>query len=128
MLDDETLNAMYQERGVPTDWIETTESLQPAAGNAFRTYYKALPSPKSNAPGHEDAELLVHDPMKALRKGNIAVDDDAHISTMVVNHEKTLCRFIMHVSLVVSANPHTVGITIWKEEAADDPGCPDEVQ
>jgi hypothetical protein len=82
----------------------------------------------SNAPGHEDAELLVHDPVKALRKGNINVDDDVRISTTVVNHEKTLCRFIMHASVVVSTNPRTVGITIWKEEAAEDPGCPDPLQ
>jgi hypothetical protein len=123
MLDDETLASMYAERGVPTEWIETTQELM---APAFRTWFRALPSPMSNQPGHEDAELLVHDPIQALRKGGIAVDDDAHVATMVVNHEKTLCRFIMYASAVVSANPHTVGITIWKEEAPDDKGCPDD--
>lgn len=119
MLDD-SLIGRYRERGVPSAWQEITpDAMRPG----FRLYFRAMPSPSARY-GHDDeeimdaaadAELLIHNPAAALRKAGIAVDDDAQITTMVVNHEKTLNRFIMHASVVVSANPHTVGITIVKE-------------
>lgn len=120
MLDDDLISR-YRERGVPSRWRETTpDEMKPA----FRLFFRALPSPGARfikgdeeiADAAADAELLIHDPMAALRKAGIPVDDDCHISTMVVNHEKTLNRLIMHAHVVVSANPHTVGITIVKEE------------
>jgi hypothetical protein len=149
MLDDETLRGMYAERGVPTEWQDVTpDKLAPA----FKLWYRALPSPGAASlenldltneqdlalkKGAEYAEWLIHDPVAALRDSEIIPsgggddDDDErerelpHISTMVVNHEKTLCRFIMHATVVASTNPKTVGITIVKEEApGDDAGCP----
>jgi len=69
--------------------------------------------------------LLIHNPLQALRDARIMGDSEAriigddetpHISTLVVNHEKTLERFIMYAMVVVSTNPSTVGITIAKEE------------
>jgi hypothetical protein len=143
MLDDETLKGMYADRGVPTDWQDITpEKLAPA----FRLWYRALPSPGVASlqnldltndqdvalkKGAEYAEWLIHDPVAALRDSEIIHGDDdddepelPHISTMVVNHEKTLCRFIMHATVLASTNPRTVGITIVKEEApGDDAGC-----
>jgi hypothetical protein len=117
MLDDEDLahlQAKYQERGVPTEWQDMTpDTMAPA----FRMYYRALPSPGNNVEGAADAEELIHDPLTALRRaGLISEDEDPHISTLVVNHEKTLNRFIMYASVIVSTNPSTVGITIAKEE------------
>ena len=47
------------------------------------------------------------------------------ISTIVVNHEKTLNRFIMHATAVASTNPKTVGLTIVKEDA-EAPEAPGE--
>jgi hypothetical protein len=123
MLDDETLKEIYSRRGVPTDWQELTpDTLAPA----FKLWYRALPSPKSDfADGSEYAELLIHDPVAALRDCGLipSAEEDAeepHISTMVVNHEKTLNRMIMFAMVVVSTNPKTVGITIVKEEAPGD--------
>lgn len=117
MLDDEdlaNLQAKYEERGVPTEWQDMTpDTMAPA----FRMYYRALPSPGAQVVGAEDAEELIHDPLTALRKAKL-IDEEhiPHISTLVVNHEKTLNRFIMHASAIVSTNPSTVGITIAKEE------------
>ena len=113
MLDDELIGR-YMERGVPTEWQDLTP---PAMAAAFRLWYRALPSPKSEFQGGEEAELLVHDPLTALREvGIIGSEEEPRVSTMVVNHEKTLNRFIMHAMVVVSTNPNTVGITIAKEE------------
>jgi hypothetical protein len=141
MLDDETLKGMYAERGVPTEWQDVTpDKLAPA----FRLWYRALPSPGAASlenldltndqdlalkKGAEYAELLIHDPVVALRDSGIIPggdDDDERelprISTMVVNHEKTLYRFIMHATVVASTNPKTVGLTIVKEEAPGEAG------
>lgn len=113
MLDDELI-ARYMDRGVPSEWQEMTPANM---APAFRLWYRALPSPKSEFQGGDEAEALVHDPVTALREGGIlGSEEEPRISTMVVNHEKTLNRFIMHAMVVVSTNPHTVGITIAKEE------------
>ena len=111
--DDEELIARYEARGIPTEWQELTpDSMAPA----FRLYYRALPSPSVRAFGADEAELLIHDPLTALRQaGMVPEDETPSISTSVVNHEKTLNRFIMHAMVTVSANPHTVGIQIVKE-------------
>jgi hypothetical protein len=122
MMDDEDLIAEYEERGVPSDWEDITPS---ALAPAFHLWYRALPSPKSKElkgagqalmDAADEAERLIHNPLETLREGGIKVDDDARIATIVVNHEKTLERFIMHTMVVVSNNPSTVGITIAKEE------------
>jgi hypothetical protein len=144
MLDDDTLKGMYAERGVPTEWQDVTpDKLAPA----FKLWYRALPSPGAASlenldltndqdlalkKGAEYAELLIHDPVVALRDSGIIPggggddDDDERelprISTMVVNHEKTLYRFIMHATVVASTNPKTVGLTIVKEEAPGEAG------
>lgn len=115
MNDDDDLLAEYQARGVPTEeWQDLTpQSMTPA----FRLLYKALPSPFAKAPGSDEAEHLIHNPVEALRDAGVLGDGDTpRISTMVVNHEKTLERFITHFMVVVSTNPSTVGITIAKEE------------
>ena len=123
MLDDETLKEMYSSRGVPTDWEELTpETMAPA----FRLWFRALPSKKADfVEGSEYAETLIHDPVAALRESHLipsAKEDPEgpRIATMVVNHEKTLNRFIMYAFVLVSTNPSTVGITIVKEEAPGD--------
>jgi hypothetical protein len=139
MLDDETLKGMYAERGVPTEWQDVTpDKLAPA----FKLWYRALPSPGAASlenlyltnvqdlalkKGAEYAELLIHDPVVALRDSGIIPGEDderelPRISTMVVNHEKTLYRFIMHATVVASTNPKTVGLTIVKEEAPGEAG------
>ena len=120
MLTDEELTAMYEERGVPTEWVELTPG--PMAP-AFKLWFRALPSPKSDfAKGYDYAEQLLHDPVAALQESGLIPGaeqnaEEPRISTMVVNHEKTLNRFIMYAMVVVSTNPKTVGITIVKEEA-----------
>ena len=117
MLDDD-LKAKYAERGVPTDWQDVTPATM---APAFKLWFRALPSPKSTfVEGAEYAELLIHDPVSALRDSGLIpsqedVPEEPRISTMVVNHEKTLNRFIMYAMVVVSTNPKTVGITIVKE-------------
>ncbi len=135
MLDDDTLKDRYTERGVPSEWHDLTPaSLAPA----FKLWFRALPSPGASAlenldPDDDDdirlkkaadyAEWLIHDPVAALRDSGIIPDNDEEtprISTMVVNHEKTLNRFIMYPIVVASTNPKTVGITIVKEEAPED--------
>ena len=122
MLDDDTIREIYSKRGVPTEWQELTpDTLAPA----FRLWFRALPSPKSEfAEGSAYAEWLLHDPVAALRDSKLipSEEEDAEeprISTMVVNHEKTLNRFIMYALAVVSTNPKTVGLTIVKEEAPE---------
>lgn len=111
---DDELVSRYKARGIPTDWQELTpEQMRPA----FRLFFRALPSPSMDVEGAADAELLIHDPLTALREAGILPDDghEPSISTFVVNHEKTLNRFVMYASVAVSTNPHTVGITIVKE-------------
>jgi hypothetical protein len=134
MLDAETLRGMYAERGVQTDWQELTPD---ALSHAFKLWYWALPSPGAaeleglDPDDEEDAELikaanyaelLIHQPVQALRLSRIIPEDgdEPNISTIVVNHQKTLNRFIMHAFAVASNNPRTVGITIVKEEAPGD--------
>jgi hypothetical protein len=122
--DDHDLTAEYSARGVPTGWQDITPDSFAAA---FRLHYRALPSPDPEGEplaGKEDAELLIHDPVRALIEGGVIdeeFDDEGHrvlprISTMVVNHDQTLKRFRMHAFVAVSTNPHTIGITIVKEE------------
>lgn len=120
--DQDPLVGRYEERGVPTDWQEITP---PSLAPAFRLWYRALPSPKSKdlkgagqalRDAADEAELLIHDPLVALQQAGIAVDSETRIASMVVNHEKTLNRYIMYAMVVVSSNPHTVGITLVKEE------------
>lgn len=111
---DDDLFARYEARGIPTDWQELTpEAMAPS----FRLFFRALPSPSTEYAGADEAELLIHDPLAALREaGIVPYDETPHISTMVVNHEKTLRRYIMYASVVVSNNPESVGLTIVKEE------------
>lgn len=112
MMDDELI-ARYKDRGVPTEWQELTpDSMAPA----FHLWFRALPSPSVDYDGAAQAELLIHNPLAALRDaGIISGEETPHISTMVVNHEKTLERFIMYAMVLVSTNPSTVGITLAKE-------------
>ncbi|HTE66722.1 MAG TPA: hypothetical protein VK736_10765 [Candidatus Binatia bacterium] len=113
-MNDEDLIARYQERGVPTEWEQMAP---PSMEPAFHLWYRALPSPSVDYNGAEKAEDLIKNPLKALREaGIIGQNDTPKISTMVVNHEKTLERFIMYAMVVVSTNPSTVGITLVKEE------------
>ena len=128
---DDDLAAQYSERGVPTEWEEITPE---AFRRSFKLHYRAYQSPDPAAPpsaARDEAETFLHDPVEALIEGGIIPDeglDDQgrrrlpRISTMIVNHEKTLKRFIMHAFVAVSKNPHTVGITIVKEEKPE----PDE--
>ncbi len=114
MIGDDDLVARYKERGVPTDWEEMTPEVM---APAFRLWFRALPSPSSGYTGADDAERLIHNPLAALRDARIIEwDATPHISTMVVNHEKTLERFICYAMVVASTNPSTVGITLVKEE------------
>jgi hypothetical protein len=115
-MNDEDLISLYKERGIPTEWQDLTPN-EMRSGEAFRLWFRALPSPSIETEGSADAELLIHDPLTALREAGIlpADGDLPSISTFVVNHEKTLNRFVMYASVAVSTNPHTVGITIVKE-------------
>jgi hypothetical protein len=113
---DRDLADRYAERGVPTEWEDITpEKMLPA----FHLYWRALRSPSGDPDGaNGEAEQLIHNPVAALRKAELINGDDPppRISTMVVNHEKTLERFIMYAMVLVSTNPSTVGITLAKEE------------
>ena len=76
------------------------------------------PVPHDQAP---ETENLIHNPLAALRDaGIIGGDDTPTVSTMVVNHQKTLERFIMHATVVVSSDRSSVGITVVKEERKAD--------
>jgi hypothetical protein len=111
---DEELIELYAQRGIPTEWQEMTPEIM---SPAFRLWFKAMPSPSLDVDGAADAELFLHDPLTALREAGILDPDgdEPSISTFVVNHEKTLSRYVMYASVSVSTNPHTVGITILKE-------------
>lgn len=121
-MSDDELIARYEERGVPTEWQTITP---PSMAPGFQLWFRSLPSPRAKdlvgagqalKDGADEAELLIHNPLVALRDAGIDIGDEPHISTIVVNHEKTLERFIMHAMVVVSTNPNTVGITLAKEE------------
>jgi hypothetical protein len=122
MLDDDTLKGMYSERGVPTEWEELTPDPRAPAN---RKCNRARPRPNTTyVDATAYAEWLIHDPVAALRdSGLIPVDEESaeepRVSTMVVNHEKTLNRFIMYALVLVSTNPKTVGLTIVKEGAPE---------
>jgi len=116
MLSDDDLAALYAERGVPTEaWEDVTPDVM---REAFYMYFRALRSPswETDLPEGErgEAEDLIHNPLKYLRAQTvngrpiIGPDETPHISTMVLNHEKTLERFIMFVTVVASTNPSTV--------------------
>ena len=109
------LQDKYAERGVPTEWADITPDVM---APAFRLHFRAFKSPSGDPDGADgEAEELIHNPVKALRKAELISEDETpRISTMVVNHEKTLERFIVYAMVVVSTNPSTVGITLVKEE------------
>ncbi len=109
------LQEKYAERGVPTEWTDITPDVM---GSAFRLHFRAFKSPSGDPDGAEgEAEELIHNPVRALRKyGLISEEETPRISTMIVNHEKTLERFIVYAMVLVSTNPSTVGITLAKEE------------
>jgi hypothetical protein len=109
----ERLQEAYRERGVPSEWQEITP---PNMLPAFRMFYRALPSPSADFTGTGESEELIHNPVAALRRaGIIPPDETPRISTMVVNHQATLERFMMSATVVASTNPTTVGIMIVKE-------------
>jgi len=130
---DEELAELYAERGVPTEWVDITPE---EMGPAYRLHWKAFKSPSANRGGTDefwraiwdphgepnglpdDAEELIHNPVKALRRAGLISENGPppHISTMVVNHERTLERAIVYAMVLVSTNPNTVGITLAKEE------------
>jgi hypothetical protein len=128
--DDYDLAAEYSARGVPSEWEEITP---PTFRQAFKLYYRAYQSPgqeEGRTDEGREAEKLIHDPVDALIEGGLIPDEGfdeegqrrlPRISTMVVNHEKSLRRFIMHAFVAVSNNPHTIGITIVKEEKPEPP-------
>ena len=136
-MSDEELAALYAERGVPTDWKDITPE---GMGPAYSLHWKAFRSPSANLDGTDEfwrairdphgepnglpdeAEELIHDPVSALRKAHLLSDDATtpHISTMVVNHERTLKRSIVYAMVLISTNPNTVGITLAKEEYKED--------
>jgi hypothetical protein len=122
-MDDEKLISIYRSRGIPTEWEEITPRAMRVTGpmkQAFRMYFRALPSPSIDHPGADEAELLIHDPLTALRNAGIVPEGEMpQISTFVVNHQHTLRRMVMYASVTVSTNPHTVGITIVKEPAPE---------
>jgi hypothetical protein len=124
---------LYAERGVPTEWADITpEQMRPA----YSLHWKALKSPSGNLEGTEEywrsfadpdgephgppdeAEELIHNPVHALRRAGLISENGPtpHVSTMIVNHERTLERFIVYAMVLVSTNPNTVGITLAKEE------------
>jgi hypothetical protein len=108
------LQEMYAERGVPTKWVEITPEVM---APAYHLYFRALRSPSGDPDGAAgDAERLIHDPVAALRVQGVDIGDDPRVSTMVVNHERTLERSIVYAMVLVSTNPNTVGITLAKEE------------
>jgi len=118
MSDDEEamrqLQELYAERGVPTKWVEITPDVMRPA---YHLYFRALKSPKGDPDGDDGlAERLIHDPVKALRDQGVEIGDDARVSTMVVNHERTLERSIVYAMVLVSTNPNTIGITLAKEQ------------
>lgn len=108
------LQEAYAERKVPSPWMEITpEVMRPA----YHLYFRALKSPSGDPDGAKGlAERLIHDPVAALREQGVEVGPEPHVSTMVVNHERTLERFIVYAMVLVSENPNTVGITLAKEE------------
>jgi hypothetical protein len=130
---DEELAELYAERGVPTEWADITPEQM---GPAYTLYWKALRSPSGNLEGTEEfwravrdpdgepngppdeAEELIHNPVQALRRAGLISEDGPtpRVSTMIVNHERTLERFIVYAMVLVSTNPSTVGITLAKEE------------
>jgi hypothetical protein len=109
----QTLLGAYERRSVPTEWQEITP---PSIADAFRIYHRALPSPSADFTRLGDAEELIHNPIAALRRAGIIQGDEVpRISTMVVNHQEGLERFIMSATVIASTNPTTVGIMIAKE-------------
>jgi len=126
-MNDEELISRYRARGIPTEWQDLTPN-EMRSGDAFRLWFRALPSPSIQTEGAADAELLIHDPLTALRAGGVlpADGEEPSISTFVVNHEKTLNRYVMYASVAVSTNPHTVGITIVKEAEPEENGESEE--
>jgi hypothetical protein len=129
---DEELAELYEKRGVPTDWVDITPK---EMGPAYRLHWKDFRSPSANLDGTDEfwrairdpggvpnglpdeAEELIHNPLRALRRSRLIGDEETpHISTMVVNHERTLERAIVYAMVLVSTNPNTVGITLAKEE------------
>ncbi len=108
------LNEIYDDRGVPSEWQDVTPDVMRPA---FTVHFKAFPSPSSGRTGADEAEHLIHNPLKALRDAGVYEGDGElpDISTFVVNHQHTLNRMVMYASVVVSQNPHTIGITLVKE-------------
>jgi hypothetical protein len=113
------LQERYAERGVPTpEWEEITPNVM---SPAYHLYFRALKSPKGDPDGPNGlAERLIHDPVAALRDQGVDIGDDPRVSTMVVNHERTLERSIVYAMVLVSTNPNTIGITLAKEESMEE--------
>ncbi|MBA3307396.1 MAG: hypothetical protein H0T04_01785 [Chloroflexi bacterium] len=102
------------DRGLFTD-----EALQDPAIAAFvdapiQIYYYQSKS------SHRESEYFIHKPLKALTgqvdgiRGRIeGIPEDAHIVTLVLNHERTLAWRITRT--IAMADGHTVGQMIHKE-------------
>jgi hypothetical protein len=66
---------------------------------------------KSSSP---DSELFIHDPLAAMVGVVPGVTRESHVTTIVVNHDKTLARFHLFVLALVAAEAGTVVLVLFK--------------
>ena len=79
------------------------------------------------------SEILIHDPVNALKGTDHSIDlnvdsevlailDDpaVHISTFVMNHERTLARRIIRAKAVLDEEGKSVGLTLHKQVTDDE--------
>ena len=79
------------------------------------------------------SEILIHDPVNALKGTDHSIDlnvdsaviailDDpaVHITTFVMNHERTLARRIIRAKAVLDEEGKSVGLTLHKQVTDDE--------
>ena len=70
---------------------------------------------KSSSP---DCETFVHDPVASMIEGGVIESRDVHVTTHVINHERTLSKFHLFATATKSAG--SVGLTLYKVAPPED--------
>jgi hypothetical protein len=100
-------------RPVPNDTVEWEEvdvsRLAPKKGVVpFRLWTYRV---KSSSP---DSELFIHDPLAAMVGVVPGVTAESRVTTMVINHDKTLAKFHLFAMALVAAEAGVVVLVLYK--------------
>jgi len=101
----------HREANATFPWvqIELPEGLIPEGVADDQRFELWVARFKSSSP---DCETFVHDPVASMVEGGVIESRDYHVTTHVINHERTLSKF--HLFATATKSSGSVGLTLYK--------------